>query len=84
MKFRQKHGKIYEDYNTYGISDINSTPGNKAQGENDLSAADMIVSVKTGEVLVYISVIIVTIILGSIVIFIAHNKIVAAKKKGGV
>ena len=76
--------EIYEDYNTYGIKDINSTPANKAQGENDLSSADMIVSVKTGEVLVYISVIIVSIILGSIVIFMAHNKIVAAKRKGGV
>ena len=76
--------EIYEDYNTYGISDINSTPANKAQGENDLSAADMIISVKTGEVFVYISVIIITILLGSIAIFVAYNKIVVAKRKGGV
>ena len=76
--------EIYEDYNTYGTADINSTPANKIQGENDLGAADIIVSIKTGEVLIYISVIIVTILLGSIAIFVTHSKIVQAKKKGGV
>lgn len=76
--------EIYEDYNIYGISDTNSTPGNKAQGENDIGSADVIISAKTGETFIYISVIITTILLGSIVIFIAYNKIVLAKRKGGV
>ena len=76
--------EIYEDYNIYGISDHNSTPANKAQGENDLGSADIIISAKTGETFIYISVIITTILLGSIVIFIAYNKIVLAKRKGGV
>ncbi len=76
--------EIYEDYNIYGISDNNSTPANKAQGENDLGLADVFMGVKTGEVFIYVSVIITTILLGSIVIFIAYNKIVLAKRKGGV
>ncbi len=76
--------EICEDYNIYGISDINSTPGNKAQGENDLGSADVAVLIKTGEQLIYVSVIITTILLGSIVVFIAYNKIVLRKKKGGV
>ncbi len=76
--------EIYEDYNIYGISDCNSTPGNKAQNENDLSFADTGIFIKTGEVFIYTSVIITTILLGSIVIFIAYNKIVLAKRKGGV
>lgn len=76
--------EICEDYNIYGISDINSTPGNKAQGENDLGSADVAVLIKTGEQLIYVSVIITTVLLGSIVIFIAYNKIVLRKKKGGV
>lgn len=76
--------EIYEDYNIYGISDTNSLPGNNAQGENDLGSADAIISVKTGEVFIYISVIITSIILGSVVIFIAYNKIVISKRKGGV
>ena len=76
--------EIYEDYNEYGRSDINSTPANKAQGENDLGAADLIIAVKTGETLIYISVIITTLLLGSIVIFISYNKLIIRKRKGGV
>lgn len=76
--------EIYEDYNIYGISDKNSTPANNAQGENDLGAADAIITVRTGEVFVHISVIITTVLLGGIVIFIAYYKIVLKRKKGGV
>ncbi len=76
--------EIYEDYNIYGISDCNSTPANKAQGENDLGFADISILIKTGETFIYVSVIITTILLGSIVIFIAYNKIVLVKRKGGV
>ena len=73
--------EIYEDYNTYGITDKNSTPGNKVQSENDLGSADVIISIKTGEVFIYISVIVTSILLGSIVIFITYNKISIAKRK---
>ncbi len=76
--------EIYDDYNIYGISDTNSTPANRAQGENDLGLADISILIKTGEVFINISVIITSILLGSIVIFIAYNKIVLSKKKGGV
>lgn len=75
--------EIYEDYNIYGISDKNSTPGNKVQNENDMSSADTMLTVKTGEVFIHISVIITSILLGSIVIFIAYNKLIVKKKKGG-
>ena len=73
--------EIYEDYNTYGISDMNSVPGNKAQNENDLSSADLIVSIKTGEVFIYISIIITSILLGSIIVFITYNKLKVSKRK---
>lgn len=75
--------EIADDYNIYGISDKNSTPFNKAQGENDLGSADTIISVKTGESLVYVSVIITSILLGSIIIFIAYNKLIISKKRRG-
>lgn len=75
--------EIYEDYNIYGISDKNSTPGNKVQNENDMSSADTMLTVKTGEVFIHISVIITSILLGSIVIFIAYNKLIIKKRKGG-
>ena len=73
--------EIYEDYNTYGISDMNSVPGNRAQNENDLSSADLIVSIKTGEVFIYISIIITSILLGSIIVFITYNKLKVSKRK---
>ena len=76
--------EIYEDYNIYGISDKNSEPANKVQGENDLGLADAILTVRTGEVFIHISVIITTVLLGSIVVFITYNKIVLRRKKGGV
>ncbi|MFG6318451.1 MAG: DUF11 domain-containing protein [Clostridia bacterium] len=76
--------EIAEDYNIYGVSDINSTPMNKAQGENDMGSADAIITVKTGEVFIYISVIITSVILGSIVIFIAYTQIILKKRKAGV
>ena len=76
--------EIYEDYNIYGISDSNSTPANKAQGEDDLNAADIVISIKTGEVFINISVIIISMLLGSIVVFLVYNHIRISKKKGGV
>ncbi len=76
--------EIFEDYNIYGISDCNSTPGNQVQRENDLGSADATILIKTGEVFIHVSVIITSILLGSIVVFIAYSKIVLVKRKGGV
>ena len=76
--------EIYEDYNIYGISDSNSTPANKAQGEDDIDGADIVIAIKTGEVFINISVIITSMLLGSIVVFIVYNHIRISKKKGGV
>ena len=45
--------EIAEAYNELGIADSNSTPGNRVQGENDMGVADVIISIKTGEI-VYI------------------------------
>jgi uncharacterized repeat protein (TIGR01451 family) len=78
------NAEIYEDFNIYGISDTNSTPNNQIQNENDMSSADTILTIKTGETLIYTSVIITSIILGSIVVFVVYNKIVVSKRKRGV
>ncbi len=45
--------EIYEDYNDYGMKDIDSTVKNKAQGEDDLSSADVIITVSTGGAVAY-------------------------------
>ena len=40
--------EIFKDYNEYGLSDGNSTPGNKKDGENDMSYADTLLAMSTG------------------------------------
>ena len=76
--------EISEDYNIYGVSDKNSTPANKAQGEDDISTADTILTVKTGESLIYLSGIIIGLIAGCAVAFIVYERVLKNKKKGGV
>ncbi len=76
--------EIEEDYNIYGVSDYNSTPGNKAQGENDMSSSDIIILIKTGEALIYTSVIITTLMITGLAILVVSRKIVQLKRKGGV
>lgn len=77
--------EIAEDYNIYGISDLDSTPNNNAQNEDDFARSDSYLSVKTGEVFIYISVIITTIILIGIVVSITIIKIKSRFSiKGGV
>lgn len=45
--------EIYEAYNDLGIEDIDSTEGNKASNEDDMSTADLVVTVKTGEYILF-------------------------------
>lgn len=46
--------EIAESYNEAGINDVDSIAGNKAQGEDDMGSADVIISVKTGAMVTYI------------------------------
>lgn len=65
--------EIAESYNELGLEDSNSTPGNRAQGENDMGAADVILSIKTGRA-IYISIIILLVIALGIVAFVVIKK----------
>ena len=75
--------EIAQDYNIYSVSDHNSEAGNKAQGEDDMSTADTILTVRTGESLIYLSVIVISIMMGSAVGFVVYKRVVK-KKRGGV
>lgn len=55
------NAELYEVYNEEGIRDIDSTPANKVNGEDDMSAADVVISVKTGDAIIYTALISVTI-----------------------
>ena len=45
--------EISEDYNDYGSKDIDSTPNNKVDGEDDIDTAPVILQLKTGQDRIY-------------------------------
>lgn len=47
--------EIAESYNEYSIKDINSTAGNKQDGENDMSSADAIIGMSTGREIIKVT-----------------------------
>ena len=46
--------EIYEAYNDLGIQDIDSFAGNKVSNEDDTSTADVLITVKTGEAILFV------------------------------
>lgn len=46
--------EIYEAYNDKGITDTDSTPANRASNEDDISSADMVLTIKTGKMVTFI------------------------------
>lgn len=69
--------EIAETYNENNIEDTNSVPNNQNKNEDDMSTAELIVSISTGEYIV-ITIIMVTIVLtiGAIIVFdIKHKKL---------
>ena len=75
--------EIAEDYNEYGISDVNSTPNNNLTGENDLGSADVIIGVSTGgTIIAYIMLIMINTVLIAIAIrLMVKNNIIKIKKE---
>ncbi len=66
--------EIAEDHNNAGVTDINSTPANQKQGENDMSQAAVILSIKTGETeIAVILTIIAVIVLSAVAFFIRRE-----------
>ena len=55
--------EIYESYNEQGLPDIDSTVANKAEGEDDMSTADVVVSLVTGKIVMYTSITLVVVAL---------------------
>ena len=72
--------EVYDAYNEEQITDINSTPGNKKENENDMSKADVIISIKTGTVIMYTSLIISTIVILGVGIYFIRKKVLGVNK----
>ena len=72
--------EIYEDYNDKALKDKDSTVANQAQGEDDMSLAEALITVATGEAAMYL---IITLIAGAILgagIFIINKKAMSLEK----
>lgn len=54
--------EIEKTYNEYAVNDIDSIEGNKAQGEDDMSTADIIIGIQTGGSLINVMIISTTLI----------------------
>ena len=67
--------EIVEDYNELGIIDSNSIPGNKDIEENDLGAADVILTIRTGGTTIIATILII------VVILVAVGVVIIIKKK---
>ncbi|MCI9063018.1 MAG: hypothetical protein HFJ17_00180 [Clostridia bacterium] len=67
--------EIVKAYNNNGVADIDSTPGNMAQ-EDDLGSADIIISVKTGALVSYITLTLSTIIILAGAAYMINKKII--------
>ena len=68
--------EIYEAYNDLGIKDVDSKEANKTSEEDDISSADVLITVKTGEVILFIGLAItIILIIGSSAYFIKKKVI---------
>ena len=77
--------EIAEDYNKQGVTDVDSIPGNKDLKEDDISTAEIAIGVKTGETLIYFSLIIAIILTGIAAVLVINNNNkskLQLKKKG--
>lgn len=69
------NAEIQESYNDLGLSDIDSTPANKVQSEDDISSADAIIGIRTGEVYIYITLTITMITILGVGIYLINKKV---------
>lgn len=67
--------EIYEASNDLGLVDIDSTPANKVQNEDDMSSADAIIGIKTGQIYVYITITLITISILGAGIYLINKKV---------
>lgn len=67
--------EIYEAYNDFGLEDVNSTPANQNREENDLSTANVVLSVKTGQIIMNIAIVVAVIAIIGIGIYEINTKV---------
>ena len=68
--------EIFEDFNEYAIEDINSVAGNKEEKENDMSGADVIITVSTGSPILYMSIMLGSMLVLGLGIYLINKKVI--------
>ena len=73
MGLKVNIAEISKDYNEYGVPDIDSTPNNKKDGEDDIDDAPVMLAVQTGQIRMY------ALISGTVLIVLASGIILIKK-----
>lgn len=73
------YAEIAESYNEQNLEDNDSKVGNMAQDEDDFSNADVIISVKTGQTAIYITITLISITIIAVGVYFINKKVL----KGG-
>ena len=71
--------EIAESYNEQGLKDKDSTEGNRANGEDDLGSADLILSIKTGQIVETVLIILSTIVILGVAAYVITKRVLNKK-----
>ena len=72
---------INKSNNDYGIADIDSEAGNKKDGEDDISKAEVIISIRTGAVAMYIGLIFAVIVIIAVGVYFINKKVLNREER---
>ena len=75
------NAEIYESYNEQGLQDMDSNSGNKVQSEDDISKADVILSLVTGKMVTYTAVILGVVTLFGFGVYEIKNKVLRKRRR---
>ncbi len=75
------NAEIYESYNEQGLTDIDSQEANSAQNEDDMSTADIVLSVVTGKIVLYVSLTLAILFLLIIGIIVIKRNVLSKKRE---
>lgn len=75
------NAEIYEIYNEQGLTDIDSQEANSAQNEDDMSTADIVLSVVTGKIVLYVSLTLAILFLLVIGIVVIKRNVLSKKRE---
>ena len=74
--------EINEAYNIYGIEDTNSKEANQNKDENDLGSADLMISIQTGSIFNYITVVMLMLEVIGVAVYFINKKVLMINLKG--